>query len=117
MSDVEKIRSEYAKARERRNALVAEWALRIASDPDLKFHPDLRQRELSWQVFATHNELVTLELRLKNAEGSYVFLGCQIGQHKTCIREITRAGARLVCSCECHGAAAGVDQQQSKTEV
>jgi hypothetical protein len=92
----------YSTAKERLDALVAERARCLVDNPDLYFFPDARDRELVGEIHAARREFLSLRARYRSARGEYLFVGCGVGEHKRCRREITRDGARLVCGCPCH---------------
>jgi len=96
------IESQYEAAKGSLHALVIERARRIVEEPDLYFAPEQRDRELIWQIWARWREFAALHAQYLSTRGEYLMLGCLIGEHKKCRREIVRAGARLVCGCACH---------------
>lgn len=99
VSDIDAL---YAETKERLNALIAERARRWIEDPDLYFAPDERDRELVGLIHKAHYELLKIEARYLSARGQYLMLGCGVGEHKYCKRQVTREGALLACCCECH---------------
>jgi hypothetical protein len=99
---VHDIEALYLAAKERRNELVTERARRWIEDPEIRFAPDQRDRDLVGLIHAAQREFIKIESRYLSAHGEYFLLGCAVGEHKYCKRQVKRDGAILVCSCPCH---------------
>jgi len=104
--DVEAV---YLSAKARLDALIVERFKRIEEDPDLYFAPDQRDRELVGAIHAAKREFLKIEARYLSARGEFVLLGCVVGEHKYCKRQVKRDGALLACSCACHKTKGGVN--------
>lgn len=102
MTGVEVIEDAYLAKHVEVCALIAERMGRIVLEPELYFAPDDRDRKLTGQIWKARREFLKFEAQYLSARGEYLMLGCRVGEHKLCKREVTRDGARLVCNCECH---------------
>lgn len=92
----------YAAAKERYRALTIERANRIVGNWEIAHFPDECDCELVGQTHAAKREFLKVEARYLSARGEYRLLGCVVGEHRCCRREIRRDGAILICSCSCH---------------
>jgi hypothetical protein len=92
----------YLATKERVRALTIERAQRIVEDPDIAHAPDDRDRDLVGAIHSARREFFLIQATYLSARGEYVMLGCHAGEHKYCKRRVSRDGATLVCSCNCH---------------
>jgi len=99
---IQDIEVTYLEAKKTLYDLIEERARRLTEQPDRYFAPEDRDRDLVGQIHARRGEFLRLRARYHSARGEYLFVGCAVGEHKRCRRQITRDGALLVCCCLCH---------------
>ena len=99
---IQDIEATYQEAKKTLYDLIEERARRLTEQPDRYFAPEDRDCELVGQIHARRGEFLRLRTHYHSARGEYLFVGCAVGEHKRCRREITREGALLRCACECH---------------
>jgi hypothetical protein len=104
----------YLAAKERYRALTVERANRIVENWEIAHFPDARDRELVGQIHAAKREFLKIEAQWLSARGEYFLLGCAVGEHKHCKRQVKREGAILACACPCHQTQAAGKEKSEK---